>query len=112
MLNEEMYFKDWEEATKYMNEHPDPTQEEVILDMKVVYSSVIVAMVSDTSVLGRMVLEELTGLKLETNDQLYDYLAKTITLDREKALKFGLATLAESGGMDEIMDVLSEVGIR
>jgi hypothetical protein len=112
MLNEEMYFKDWEEATKYMNEHPDPTQAEVVGDMKVVYSSVIVAMVTDTSLLGRMMLEELTGLELETNEQLYDYLIKSITLDREKALKFGIATVAMAGGMDEIMDTLAEVGIR
>jgi len=101
-----MYFKDWNEATTFM-ENNDPREVDTE-DMRIVYSSVLVSMVTDTSLLGRMVLEELTGLDLDSNENLYDYFSKNIKLDKQKAMKYGITVVAQSGGLSDIEEMLKE----
>jgi len=103
----EMYFKDWNEATEFMKENPADGVD--VGDMKIVNSSVLIAMVTDMSLLSRMVLGDLTGQELDTNEQLYDYLAKTIVLDDKKVMEYGLVVVAQHSGLGDVLSMINPV---
>ncbi len=103
MINQELYAPNWAEATKLVGEDFIPAEVGSPESMFRVYTSTLVAIVTDSSMLNREFLSDITGLDLDSNEKLYDYLTKTIEMSPKKALSYGLTLVAQNGDLDIMM---------
>jgi len=108
MKNENMYEPTFELAMKSIETPKIVNQEDVAENMTQVYTSVAVAIVMNSTPLIREFLSDITGVDLLGNEEMYDYVTKTLEMNPEKALTFGLAVVAQNGDLGELVDMMRE----
>jgi len=95
-MNSELYIPTFEQANEILN-NSEVGDIDADGGDKLVYTSIIIQIVFNTSALNRLVLSELTGIDLGKDENLYEYLIKSIKMDKEKAMEFAITTLGTIG---------------
>ena len=103
MLNQENYAENWEKALELVENNKVTSVEDIEGNMNVVYTTIAVAIVKNMSLLQMKFLGEITGIKFDSEEAIYDYVIKALPMDPENALKFGLAIAAEAGELGTLM---------
>ena len=75
-------------------------------NMNIVYTSVILSLVEQMTPILRLMMTDLTGVSLETPEEMYDYLTKSLNLNSEKSLQYGLTLVAQNGDLGNIEDLI------
>lgn len=109
MLNQELYEQDWEKALELIRSDNIQSPEDMDENMRQVYTSVAVAIVTNASMLNREFLSDITGLDLQSDEALYGYVIKTVKMTTDKAMKYGLTIVAQNGDLEKIAkQIMSE----
>lgn len=114
MIDTTMYAANFEEAKKMMETSAKEISPEFFADegnMKVIYTSLVMSAIDKFGLFERKILEELTGLELETNEKLYDYLASVLKFNRDKAMEYSFALIVQNGDVDILMKAIKDGGV-
>lgn len=72
------------------------------VDDTMIYTSVLVSFVFEANIFHRKILGNLTGLDLDTDEQLYSYLVRAIDLDKDTAADYTLAFMATQISLEDL----------
>ena len=71
------------------------TGKELETDMKLGASSLLLSIAGTMPMINKMVIENLTGLELTSDEAMYNYLTKSMNLTGLDIARFGLAQLSD-----------------